>query len=478
MNKQNKRRSKRVKKLIMVSTLTALVLSVSTYAWFIGMQTVNVSSFDVEIASTDSLLLSLDGEVWDTTVTISEDTLEAVSYDDHTNSWGGSGLLPMSSIGEMDNSASRMMIYEKASLTATAGGYRLLSSRVDNYSTNVQPEQDGYVAFDLFIKNFSGTQYITELNTLDEEAIYLTVDSEVNVGAAGVANTGIENSVRVGFAQIGRVIGTNTTAATITGITCTDDSDVTGICRTAQIWEPNDKAHNANAISWYDTSCLARTGADVTLAASYSGACGTVVDGDAYPSYVVSEDIASSDNVDIYDGAVYNSYTNSSKLVAYSFFTDTMKELTGTDRPTFMTLAPNSITKVRIYIYIEGQDVDNYDFASIGKQIAVNFGFTKERFIETDINYTGPDLNEGFGPDTTGPVVTILGDNPMVVAQGGTYTDPGATALDDLDGDVTSSIVTGGDTVDTATIGTYNVTYTVSDAHSNETIETRVVNVQ
>ena len=53
-----------------------------------------------------------------------------------------------------------------------------------------------------------------------------------------------------------------------------------------------------------------------------------------------------------------------------------------------MTLAPNSITKVRIYVYIEGQDVDNYDFASIGKE-TVKFGFTKERFTEDDFNYEG-----------------------------------------------------------------------------------------
>ena len=54
-----------------------------------------------------------------------------------------------------------------------------------------------------------------------------------------------------------------------------------------------------------------------------------------------------------------------------------------------MSLAPNSITKVRVYIYIEGQDIDNYDFASIGKMISVNFGFTKERMEPEDIDYEG-----------------------------------------------------------------------------------------
>ena len=65
-----------------------------------------------------------------------------------------------------------------------------------------------------------------------------------------------------------------------------------------------------------------------------------------------------------------------------------MKNKLGTDRPTFITLAPNSITKVRVYVYIEGQDIDNYDFAQLGQAISVNFGFTKERFTDKDVNYS------------------------------------------------------------------------------------------
>ena len=78
------------------------------------------------------------------------------------------------------------------------------------------------------------------------------------------------------------------------------------------------------------------------------------------------------------------------KLVDYDYFTDTEKDYTGNDRPQFMSLAPNSITKVRVYIYLEGQDVDNYDFAQLGKKISVNFGFTKERYTEDDVDHEGP----------------------------------------------------------------------------------------
>ena len=393
--RRNTKHEKRVKRLILGCGLCAIILSVSTYAWFIGMKTVNVSSFDVTIAAIDSLSLSLDGKTWSDTVSISKETYSKNSYTGNTNSWGGDGLIPMSSVGKIDTDSSRMILFEKGSLTTTPGGYRLMASQVKNGTGN--DEQDGYVAFDLFIKNLSGNAYYKEMNSLNEEAIYLTTESEVKVAQdGGIENTGIENSVRVAFAQIGRVVATETNQNTITGITCTTDTNVTGICtdRDAHIWEPNDRAHVQNAINWYKTSCRKRTGVSVTDEGSYSTACNTIENGYSYETYAVSGVIGYEHNVDVYDGEDYNGYTDSDvdeaqagKLVAYPYFTDTMKFQEGVDRPTFITLAPNSITKVRIYIYIEGQDVDNYDFASLGKIISVAFGFTKERFFDDDVDY-------------------------------------------------------------------------------------------
>ena len=80
--------------------------------------------------------------------------------------------------------------------------------------------------------------------------------------------------------------------------------------------------------------------------------------------------------------------------------------------------------------------------------------------------------------DTVAPVITLLGDSPLEVNQGATYADPGATASDDTDGDLSVGIVVGGDTVDTDTIGAYNVTYDVSDAAGNAAATvTRIVRV-
>jgi len=80
-------------------------------------------------------------------------------------------------------------------------------------------------------------------------------------------------------------------------------------------------------------------------------------------------------------------------------------------------------------------------------------------------------------PDTTLPVITLTGTTPIDVEYNSTYTDAGATASDNVDGNLTSSIVTV-NPVDTSVLGAYTVTYNVSDSSNNKAIQvTRTVNV-
>jgi len=79
--------------------------------------------------------------------------------------------------------------------------------------------------------------------------------------------------------------------------------------------------------------------------------------------------------------------------------------------------------------------------------------------------------------DTTPPVITLLGSTPVNVEVNSVYIDAGATALDDVDGNITASIVTV-NPVNTSAIGTYTVRYNVNDSSNNTAIEvTRTVNV-
>jgi formylglycine-generating enzyme required for sulfatase activity len=78
--------------------------------------------------------------------------------------------------------------------------------------------------------------------------------------------------------------------------------------------------------------------------------------------------------------------------------------------------------------------------------------------------------------DTTHPVLTLLGDANMSQAKNSAWVDPGATASDSLDGNLTNSITITG-TVDVNTTGVYTLTYSISDGASNEANATRTVHV-
>ena len=428
--KRNTKHEKRLKRLVVTCLLCAIVLTVSTYAWFIGMQTVSIQAFDVKIASVDSLLLSLDGVKFTDELTINEKVLDVLknglaegdkeedytfikSYtteNGNTNSW--TALEPMSSVGLINVETNKMRLFEKGSLTASDGGYRIMAEEVKN---TADAEVKGYVAFDLFVQNLSGEAYYDKItDPHNEEAIYMTYDSKVTSEEAGSSVSGIENSVRVAFAQIGRVKAESDSNA-IQQITCKDAEvdgvKITGICadRAASIWEPNDKKHVPNAIKWFEKSCKKREAQD-----KWGEACDPIKDGEFYETYAVSDDIDHSNEVDVYDGL--NGYFGNitkhtegtkvaehaavNKLVNVNTFTDSEKMLQAENRQELLRLAPNSVTKVRVYIYIEGQDVDNYDFASLGKQVKINFGFTKERYRGVDIDLDNPPTHED-GEDQT-----------------------------------------------------------------------------
>lgn len=97
-------------------------------------------------------------------------------------------------------------------------------------------------------------------------------------------------------------------------------------------------------------------------------------------------------------------------------------------------------------------------------------------YVITGTIVTGDDYNNTLGlevtvkvtvtADVVAPIIEIKGNARVVVKIGDTYEDEGATASDNVDGDLTAEIVVEND-VDTDVEGTYTVTYTVEDAAGN-----------
>ena len=78
--------------------------------------------------------------------------------------------------------------------------------------------------------------------------------------------------------------------------------------------------------------------------------------------------------------------------------------------------------------------------------------------------------------DSTAPVISLNGSSTLVIQQGSDFTDPGATAKDNVDGVLSDQIVTDS-TVDTAQIGSYEISYSVTDNAGNTGTATRIVKV-
>ena len=78
--------------------------------------------------------------------------------------------------------------------------------------------------------------------------------------------------------------------------------------------------------------------------------------------------------------------------------------------------------------------------------------------------------------DITAPIITVLGDTTISIPKNTIYIDAGATAIDNVDGVLTSSIITISN-VDTSALGFYTVTYSVSDTEGNNSSASRLVTV-
>ena len=135
-----------------------------------------------------------------------------------------------------------------------------------------------------------------------------------------------------------------------------------------------------------------------------------------------------------------------------------------------------------VYSIVTNVDLDgdgNGAFRIEGDQLLVNDTDDLDYEIATQLVITA-EASDGWWSDmaqitinVTGvdeiPVITLLGDAVVNVDvdPGGTYSDPGATAADSLDGDLTSSIVLSGDVVNLKQAGSYTLSYNVSDAAGN-----------
>lgn len=206
------------------------------------------------------------------------------------------------------------------------GAYTLSTAK----STETNGTSGDFIAFDLFFQ------------VKEETQIYLTSTSSVK---ALDTSTGIENAARVAFMPQ----GTMATGSDLSAIQAQKAADNTGFV----LWEPNYDVH---------------TNAAVANASSNYGLSATTTGASILDYYGVKTDIASNLNVPLND----KSSDYFAKMTPT--ITTTAAGIPSTAYEQVFKLGAG-ITKMRIYMWVEGQDVDCENNAS-GGSLSYNLQFS------------------------------------------------------------------------------------------------------
>ncbi len=285
-----------------------LSLTTVTYAWFTTGRDASVDSFDLNIAAGGGLEISIDGKNWSST--LSADDIknyyapEGPGKDENTYAFfGGKGLLsPVSTDGAYD--ASLAMNFYSGVIENGLPGAKLKSA---------SKAAGGYLKFDIYFRNG------------EAENLNVTLTG-TNVGEPKKGNEAIEDQQGHLAARMAFVV-----AGSRNSLAAGNDLTANTTAGTAVIYEPNATSHTESGINDYKAG---------TKAASLDG---------KIESYY----------------ALVGVYSEGESISRFEEKDGVLKSVTTKgEEETYFTLESQTVTKVTVYIWVEGQDVDCTNYIS------------------------------------------------------------------------------------------------------------------
>ena len=379
--KSNKNKKKSEMNAMFFVILLALVMFIiSTYAWFSTQKKVSITNLTGTVEVAEGLEISLDAENWSNGLVLGteEGQLSIIddAYSGHHNI-SPSEMLPVSTLGLVTgNQTDLKMLRGKITNSKELSE---IKSMIETETAPASSTYPGYFAFDVFLKN-SSKQEVTD------DILQLNYDSSLEILEAEKSATGLQNTARIAFAKYNGKSDVMADQATILKETAGIGAGAPSPYITdVAIWEPNSSDHveyivqNNNKITWsaqdagkYATKELANgmRGFDLTT---------------QMPTYALKDSSIGKSIADIYkwDGSESQiQKQNSLQTTKKSEEDYTIKEgvqnlVSATDGTQTFGIAPNAICRMRIYLWLEGQDVDCINYASHGGGVKVNIGLVK-----------------------------------------------------------------------------------------------------
>ena len=336
--------SRKTKLVFVIVFFAGVSLIFATYAWFSASLNVKIKFFNVKVSTDMGLFISLDGINFSDSIEISRESIITdlrKNYPNHTNQWASSGLWSVSSNGIKNSNASKFAVYE-----GSMNKYKDKARRGQRYvntflmSEDKANEFNQYVAFDIFLKNVSGSPY--KDNLYIGEGTYIDFDETADEETIEKMED-IMNSIRLGIVKIGET-SSKSDVKTIQNLQCNNE------CKSL-IYEPNSLKHNVESIEMANQLGIPLQ--DNTYVPTY----GVVAEG----KYLDHKSGFFNSGV-----ALDREHFALQRTIFESNFSE----------PIFQV--PNGITKARVYLWIEGQDIDALEVHSEGAPLYLNFDLEKD----------------------------------------------------------------------------------------------------
>lgn len=315
MTKKKKKNKVNKWLLVIMILLTGVMLTTSTYAWFTVNRLVQIESLNVKVEAQGGIDISTDATTWKSQISAEEIKNAGQNYGGNTNQIPYK-MQPVSTSGNVTSGKIDMFL---GSVTNNSDGNFILTAKKDvEVSGN---EEGNFIAFDLFIRVNKDTE------------LYLTSNSSSTY--TGDSTPGIENATRFAFLILGNT-PSGSSLGTIQGLNGNDG---------VYIWEPNYDVHSESAIrNAYDVYGIT-VGSTSSPQIKYDG--------------IISE-INTNDNI-LVGQAISGKYPDKFKSVNIDYLTSS-----NFNNNVKIFSIKNGITKIRIYIWIEGQDIDCENNSSVG----------------------------------------------------------------------------------------------------------------
>lgn len=129
---------------------------------------------------------------------------------------------------------------------------------------------------------------------------------------------------------------------------------------------------------------------------------------------------------------------------------------------------PGAVARFRFQDYSDNIVIDSdLDMSTLGTY-TIHYTFEKyQKSVEREVTVI----------DTTAPVIKLNGTETIRVFENTTFEDPGYSAIDNYDGDLSAQVKVDTSQLDMRTQGTYTITYTLNDSSGNVSEVTRFVEV-